>query len=145
MGCFLLAGMAPPPPPTQIDLYLAVRKMGFICNKLDYIAPLLGIGGKVKHEGLDLWIKVMAGDAAAKARMAKYCAGDVKLTEKLYHKVLPYVTNHPHMGTTRADACGACGSRNTQSRGVRRTKASIIARIQCTDCGSWQSGRRQAA
>ena len=73
MGCFLLAGLTPPPPPTQIDLYLAVRKLGFICNKLDYIAPLLGIGGKVKHEGLDLWIKVMAGCPKAQARMAKYC------------------------------------------------------------------------
>ena len=145
MGCFLLAGMTPPPPPTQIDLYPAVRKMGFICNKLDYIAPLLGIGAKVKHEGLELWIKVMAGCPKAQARMAKYCAGDVKLTEDLYNKVKPYITNHPWMGNPKADACGACGSRNTQSRGVRRTKASIIARIQCTDCGSWQSGRRMAA
>ena len=43
MGNFLLAGLPPPPPPTQIDIYKSVRKLGFICNKLDYIAPLLGL------------------------------------------------------------------------------------------------------
>jgi uncharacterized protein YprB with RNaseH-like and TPR domain len=144
-GEFLLAGMAPVPPLTQIDIYRAVRKLGFICNKLDYIAPLLGLGSKVKHEGLPLWLKVMDGDPAAQKRMAKYCAGDVRLTEQVYDRVRPFVTNHPHMGTTKADACAACGSHQTQHRGFRRTKASIIQRIQCIACGSWQAGRREAA
>jgi uncharacterized protein YprB with RNaseH-like and TPR domain len=101
-GEFLIAGFAPPPPPTQIDLYRAVRKLGYICNKLDYIAPLLGLGGKVKHEGLEMWIAVMAGDSKAQKRMAKYCAGDVNLTEQVYERVRAYVPNHPHMGVTPA-------------------------------------------
>ena len=145
MGNFLLEGLAPPPPPTQIDLYKAVRKLGFICNKLDYIAPLLGVGGKVKHEGLELWLKVMDGDAKAQARMAKYCAGDVRLTERVYDRVLPYIATHPHLGDTDSTSCAACGSTRMQSRGVRRTKASHIARLQCQNCGSWQSGKRTKA
>jgi hypothetical protein len=145
MGNFLREGLPPPPPPTQIDIYLAVRKMGFICNKLDYVAPLLGLGGKVKHEGLPMWIKVMAGDPSAQRKMAKYCAQDVRLLEQLYERVLPYISTHPHMGHTAAGACGACGSNQTQSRGFRRTKASRIQRIQCIACGSWQDGRRMKA
>lgn len=145
MGNFLVAGMAPPPPPTQIDIYRTVRKMGLICNKLDYVAPLLGLGAKVKHDGLEMWLKVMAGCPKAQARMARYCAGDVRLLEDVYDRVRPYMTNHPHLAETKRDSCGACGSTRTQARGFRRTKASIIQRLQCQACGSWQDGRREAA
>lgn len=144
-GEFLLAGMPPVPPLTQIDIYKSVRKLGFICNKLDYIAPLLGLGSKVKHEGLELWLKVMDGDAAAQKRMTRYCAGDVKLTEQVYEKVRGFIPDHPHMADIKSDRCGGCGSSRLQQRGFRRTKASIIARLQCQACGAWQSGRRQAA
>jgi hypothetical protein len=145
MGNFLLEAMPPPPPPTQIDIYKAVRKMGFICNKLDYVAPLLGLGGKVKHDGLEMWLSVMDGCPKAQRKMAKYCAGDVRLLKDVYERVKPYVFDHPHMGMTPAMACGTCGSHRTQSRGVRRTKASFITRIQCQACGSWQSGKRVKA
>lgn len=144
-GEFLLARMTPPPPLTQIDIYKAVRRMGFVSSKLDYIAPLLGCGGKVKHEGLDLWLKVMDGDAAAQKRMARYCAGDVRLTETVYNRVLPFITNHPHLGFAASFVCGACNGSHLQSRGYRRTKASIVQRLQCQQCGSWQDGSRTKA
>lgn len=144
-GEFLLAGMTAAPPVTQIDIYKSVRKLGYVSNKLDYIAPLLGLGGKVKHEGLELWLKVMAGDAAAQKRMARYCAGDVKLTEAVYEKVRGFIPDHPHMGLNNHDNCGACGSSRLQARGFRRTKASIIQRLHCQACGNWQSGRREKA
>lgn len=139
-GEFLLAGMPPAPHVTQIDIYKSVRRLGFISNKLDYIAPLLGIGSKVKHEGLDLWLKVMDGDEAAQRRMAKYCAGDVMLTEKVYERVRGYIHNHPHLGATQPADCGACGSSRTQARGFHRTKASIRQRYQCQACGTWSLG-----
>ena len=145
MGNFLRAGMAPPPQPTQIDIYLAVRKMGFICNKLDYVAPLLGLGSKVKHEGLPMWIKVMNGDPVAQKRMARYCAGDVRLLEDVYKRVLPYIRNHPHLGMTKSLDCGACGSSRTQARGIYRTKASTRQRYCCQACGSWQLGSIRSA
>jgi hypothetical protein len=144
-GQFHLLGMKPPPPPTQIDLYLAARKLGHICNKLDYLAPLMGLGGKVKHPGMEMWVGVFNGDPKYQAMMARYCAGDVRLTEQLYKKLKPYIRNHPTLANTKADCCRACGSFRTQHRGFRRTKASIIQRIQCIACGSWQDGRREAA
>lgn len=144
-GQFQLEGLPPPPAPTQVDLYLAARKLGHICNKLDYLAPLMGLGSKVKHPGLEMWIGCFNGDPKAQKKMAHYCAGDVRLTEDVYKELRPYIRNHPHMGMTRRDECGACGSTRTQARGFRRTKASLIQRLHCQACGSWQDGRREAA
>lgn len=144
-GEFLLHGLPPAPQLTQIDIYRSVRKLGLISNKLDYVAQILGLGSKVKHEGLDLWLKVMEGDEAAQKRMAKYCAGDVMLTEKVYNHVRAFIHQHPHMGTTRPLDCGACGSTRTQARGVYRTKTSYRQRYHCQACGSWSLGSPKRA
>jgi hypothetical protein len=143
-GNFLVAGMPPPPPPTQIDIYRAVRKMGFICNKLAYVAPLLGLGDKLKHEGLPMWIAVMNGDPKAQKRMARYCAQDVRLLEQIYDRVKPYIANHPHMGRLQ-HSCGACGSSNYQHRGYNRSKMYLTERLQCQECSSWFTGSRKKA
>lgn len=141
-GAFMVAGLPPLPKLTQIDIYKAVRKMGFICNKLDYIAPLLGLGQKVKHEGMELWIKVLAGDEKAQAKMARYCAGDVRLTEDLYNRVRPYVTDHPHLTNS---SCPNCGGNHAQRRGYHITRTFKTERLQCQECGSWRQGVRTKA
>lgn len=144
-GQFQLLGMEPPPPPTQIDLYLAARKMGHICNKLDYLAPMLGLGGKVKHQGLELWIDVFNGCPKAQKKMARYCAGDVRLTEDVYKALRPYIRNHPHLAEAKRGECGACGSSRLQARGTERTKATIYQRYQCQACGSWSKKHLEKA
>ena len=142
-GEILLAGLAPPPVVTSIDVIKAVKKFGFNMNRLAYIGPLLGLGGKVKHEGFDLWKDVMAGKPAAQAKMQKYCTQDVRLLAKLYAKIKPFIRNHPHMGEkNKPDNCGACGSDKMQNRGFRRTKSFKIQRVQCQTCGSWADGKR---
>lgn len=143
MGAFLLLGLAPPPSLTSIDCIKAVKKLGFSMNRLAYIGPLLGVGSKVKHEGFTLWSKVLDGDLKARKRMERYCVQDVRLLEKLYGKIRPYIRNHPHLGTTKSTACGSCGSSHVQSRGYRRTKGFRIQRLQCQTCGSWSDGKRE--
>lgn len=140
MGEFLLAGLSPPPPPTSIDLVKAVKKMGFVMNRLAFIGPFLKIGQKVKHEGFPLWTAVMSGDVAAQKRMRKYCIQDSKLLVRLYAKIKPYIRNHPFVG--ERGACGACDGKVLHSRGYRRTKSFKIQRLQCQTCGSWQDGKR---
>lgn len=141
-GEILLAGLDPPPPVTSIDCLKAVKKFGFVMNRLAYIGPLLGVGSKVSHEGFDLWKKVLDGDERAQARMKKYCIQDVRMLKKLYQRIKGFIKTHPHMGTTKHE-CGACGSNNTQKRGYRRTKNFLIQRIQCNNCGSWSEGTRK--
>ena len=142
-GEFLLAKLPPPPPITSVDVLKQVRKFGFFMNRLGFIAPFLGLGKKLEHEGMGLWIKVIDGDPKAQARMAKYCKQDVILLEKLYVRIKPYIRNHPHTGKTKGQACGSCGSEKLQSRGVRRTKFFEIQRIHCQSCGSWSDGKRK--
>ena len=141
-GEFLLHGLDPTPPCTSVDCIKAVKKFGFFMNRLAYIAPLLGVGSKIENEGMPFWKKVMAGDKDAQKRMVKYCSQDVNLLEKLYLKIRPFITNHPHMGKVKAEACPACGSKKAHSRGTRRTRAYKIQRLQCQTCGHWYDGIR---
>lgn len=140
-GEFLLVGLDPAPPVTSIDVYKAVKKLGYIVNKLAFIGPLLDVGAKVKHEGFGLWLRVMAEDAKAQAKMQKYNIQDVVLLEKLYKRILPFIANHPHLGDEKG-ACGACGSDHVQHRGWRRTKFFKVRRIHCQSCGAWAEGTR---
>lgn len=142
-GEFLQHGFPPPPPATSIDVLKAVKKLGLFMNRLAFVGPFLDLGGKLEHEGMALWTKVLDGDEKARKRMSKYCQQDVKLLEKLYLKIRPYIHNHPHMGKVGAQECGACGGRHVQSRGTRRTRAYKIQRLQCQDCGSWFDGTRK--
>lgn len=142
-GEFLLAGLPPPPTPTSVDVLKAVKKFGFFMNRLGFVAPFLGLGGKLEHEGMALWTKVDKGDEKAQKKMAKYCAQDVLILEKLYKKIRPYIRNHPRTKKTTGHVCGACGSEKLQSRGYRYTKTFRIQRIQCQTCGSWSDGKRE--
>jgi RNase P subunit RPR2 len=86
----------------------------------------------------------MAGDEKAWRMMKKYNCQDVKLLEKVYLKLLPWIHNHPNMNLfNRADrpVCTNCGSHHLQSRGYSRTKTQVYRRWQCTDCGKWQRGK----
>lgn len=139
-GQFALLDMEPPPPPTQIDLFKTARRMGYVSSKLDYLAQLLGVGSKVKHPGMQLWIDVFNGCPKAQKLMARYCAGDVRLTERVYDRLLPYVPNHPHLH--RGAPCGTCGSKNTQRRGYNYSKHFQTERIFCKDCKNWSTGKR---
>ena len=141
-GHLMLEGQKPFAPPTSIDLIKTVKSLGFVMNRLAYIAPLLGLGDKMKHEGFALWRSVLEGDVKAQARMKRYCIQDVKVTSRLYKHILPFIENHPHLGDNKGK-CGACGSNHVQLRGHRRTKFFKVQRLQCQDCGSWSTGLRQ--
>src|SRR3546814_16456045 len=70
MGEFVLEGLMPPPPPTSIDLMKAVKKLGFVMNRLTFIGPLLKVGKKVKQEGFPLWVYEI-GRASCRERVGK--------------------------------------------------------------------------
>lgn len=144
---FLLAGMNPPSPYRQVDLLDTVRhRFRFPSNKLDYVAQRLGVGKKFDHEGHTLWIKCMNDDPKAWATMKKYNMGDVVLLEKVYDKLLPWVSNHPNRAVYDknhpAHSCPACGSTNVKKEGFAYTTASRWQRYSCKDCGAWSRGER---
>jgi len=144
---FALAGYHPPSGYANIDLLLAMKKQfKFQSNKLDYVAPQFGLGGKTKHEGMGLWDKCRAGDPKAWARMERYNRQDVKLTKALYHRVLPWINNHPNVGLWVVDPtkpmCTNCASTNLQEKGNQiNTKTQSYKRYKCKACGTPLRGR----
>ena len=143
-GEFLLAGLPPPPSITSIDLIKTIKyRFGFDSNRLAFVGPLLDVGKKMKHEGFDLWVKVMNGDVKAQAKMEKYCNQDVKVTEALYKRIRSYITTHPALRAIGSTACTKCGNKTTQRRGYRYTACYRIQRLQCTNCHGWSSGKKE--
>lgn len=138
---FIEVGWAPYSPIQEIDLMRVVKKVAkFPSNKLDYVAKVLLGKGKVSHEGFDLWVKCMANDPKAWARMERYNKQDVHLLIELYNYLLPWIDTVPNRNLFDGYAgCPKCGSEHIQRRGYRMTKVAKYARYQCQDCGSWSS------
>ena len=134
---FLRLGLGPPAPHRDIDLLTIARStFKFPSNKLDAVSRELGVGKKVEHEGMDLWIKCMNDDPAAWKRMKKYNIGDIDITEKVYEIMRPWIRTHPHVGlyTGDLDCCPKCGSDRLHRRGLARTATLTYQKYQCQDC-----------
>lgn len=140
---FLLAGMAPPKPYKSIDL-IKTNKQRFDLpsRKLDYLVQRTGVGAKVKHEGISLWLDCMNGDEAAWKKMRKYNIGDIKVTEKAYFRLLPWLTNAPHIGMYTGDehSCPYCGSTKLERDGHHHTNVTSYRMYHCGRCGGWVRG-----
>lgn len=137
---FLLAGLNPPSSYNQVDLKLVVAKnFKFASNKLDHVTQQLGLSGKLHHTGFEMWRKCMEGDPKAWGLMRRYNMQDVRTTEEAYLRILPWITNHPHVGlyTGEPYSCRNCGSTDVQHRGYKYTQVSKFKQIQCNKCGAW--------
>jgi DNA polymerase elongation subunit (family B) len=136
---FLLHGLPPPSPFKSVDTKKTSKKhFSFVNNKLDNLGEELGLGGKMHHEGFELWEKCMHGDPKAFKKMAAYNKRDVILTEKVYLAERPYMSGHPNLNAwTEKENCKGCQSPNVQFRGFNRTKSGKVRRFQCQDCGMW--------
>jgi len=137
---FFVAGMRPPSPFKQIDLLLVARStFRFPSNKLAFLSEQLDIGAKTHHKGHQLWRDVMAGDEKAWKLMLRYNRQDIRLTERFYDKVKPWIRSHPNHGlySNMPHCCPNCGSDKLQARGYARTLANQYKRFQCQECGTW--------
>jgi len=141
---FLLAKMGPPAPYRQVDVLKTFRRrFRFAANNLDHVAQRLGIGSKVKHKGMALWHDVMQGIKKAQATMERYNKHDVRLLEKVYERVLPWIPNHPnHALYVEGDkaVCPSCATGSLTKRGFAYTTTGKYQRYQCNGCGCWPRG-----
>jgi hypothetical protein len=140
---FVLFDMPPPAPYHQIDLYRTVRaQFRFPSNKLEYVAGALGLGGKIKHRGYQLWIDCMEGKEDAWLEMEEYNIQDVELLEQLYDRILPWIKNHPNVGLYNEDGsslvCPHCGGNRYQQRGSYYTQTRKYKRFQCQSDGCYK-------
>lgn len=131
---FLVAGMPPPSPWQDVDLLPAVRRrFKFMSNRLDHVAQQVGLSGKLAHSGFDLWRGCMDGDPKAWATMRRYNIQDVRLTEKLWEVLTPWLPAGPNRALT-GGGCPRCGHWELIRRGSYRTSTAEWQSLQCKGC-----------
>lgn len=142
------AGVTPPSPYAQIDLCNVVKqRFRFPSNKLEYVASELLGTGKASTGGHATWIKCMAGDKDAWARMRGYNEQDVLLTERLYQHLKPWIRlpNPALYGGSEPGqvTCPGCGSNDMRKRGLAYTALQSYQRYQCNRCDRWARGKQK--
>lgn len=143
-----LAGYAPPAPSKQIDLLRVVkRRFRFVSNKLQYVATVKGLEGKLQHAGHEMWVKCMSGDAKAWRMMEKYNKQDVVITEQLYDELKPWIGPglNAQLFVDDEAVCPGCVSLDLRREGFVILSTGRYQRYQCRACGLWsRSTRRQS-
>lgn len=112
--------IAPPSPYKCIDTLQAAKKyFRFPSNKLDELGKFFELGQKTEVKCGDLWEACLKGDKKAYKLMAKYCANDVALMEKVYWKIMPFAqTPLLNKMINEELVCSVCGSTSFQRRGI---------------------------
>lgn len=143
---FVLHGLTPPKTYYSIDLYRDIRsQFRFASNKLDFVTQQLGLGGKVRHKGMELWSGCMGGKVTSWEHMERYNKQDVILLEKLYNRIRPFIKQHPNMGFWAKDpealTCPVCGSGRLEDQGIVRKQSQSYQGYVCLDCGTHSHAR----
>lgn len=132
-----------------IDTLLHARKqLAFSSNKLDYLGEQLGVGRKVQHSGLDLWIRCYNGEDDALIEMEEYNKGDVTLLEDVYLKLRSYIKPHPNLGlfiSEDVEVCPACGSEELDFGGTYATTVNTYQAFTCKCCDSQGRSRKASS
>ena len=143
----LLQGHGPLPPGFSLDTKKeASRVFGRYgqSNSLDAWSRRLGLGEKLTHQGVDLWLQCQAGDPKAWKVMKAYNKHDVVLLRKLYYAIAPYVgglnAGFWNQGVTTCPN-PLCGSTDLMKRGIKRTAVSEFQQFQCNTCGRYSRAR----
>ena len=141
-------GFKPPSPYRQVDtMLMAKRHFGFTSNKLEYMTDKLCTRYKKldhgKFAGFNLWKACLAGNQEAWQEMQDYNSVDVLSTEELYHKLRPWVNNHPNINvyTEEDTTLCTCGHDDWTHSGYHYTNLSKFDKFKCNNCGATQRGR----
>lgn len=143
-AAFMRHKLPPPAPYKQVDTKTEAKKSSrFLSNKLDDLGDEFQIGKKMKHQGFDLWLGCDSGDVKCWKTMCRYNVQDVKLTEKLYLELRPWMTTHPPMGIMdgRPASCDNCGSSKLHNHTKKfYAKRGWYMQYKCYDCGAYKKG-----
>jgi hypothetical protein len=120
--------------PNVDTLKVARRNFAFTSNRLDDLGKSLGIGRKVKHSGFELWLRCIKGNPKAWDRMRQYNMRDVKLLEKVYWKLLPWMETHPNLAILKGGkGCPKCGTSAVTKNGFRANPKQSIGGFPLRD------------
>jgi len=124
---------------TLDTLKKARHYFSFASNKLDYIGEFLNVGGKLEHEGFQMWIDVIEGKSkVALAKMIEYCERDVILLEDVYFVLSPYIDHNNNFAVLTGGErweCPECASKDVKMFRYYSTPMGVIRReMKCNNC-----------
>lgn len=114
----------------------------FASNKLDYITKFLGIGAKLEHRGMQMWIDVVEGDKKTRDKaldeMGAYCDHDVIILSDTYFVLSPFITHNNNFSVLCGGnrwSCPECTSDKVKMHHTYTTPFGIIRReMKCNNC-----------
>lgn len=148
---FLFWDIDPPSPYQTIDTLLVVkREFAHYSNALKELGRVHGLGDKEHHTGFELWRECMRGNATFWKTMEKYNKQDVVLLEKVYIKLLPWMSlpgkassiNHGFWHKDKM-VCPNCGHDHLVQKGMHRTLVSEFPTYQCARCKTYSRFRKR--
>jgi hypothetical protein len=138
---WLMAGLKPPRPWKDVDLYRVVKQYGFESKSLDSVTRRLGRGGKAMHYDADTAYAAAGGNIRAQNRLRRYNQGDVELTEWLYDRLRGWISTHPFIGEHGPDEgddarCNQCGSTKLVRQPSKYRAVVVDYNLyRCSGCG----------
>lgn len=132
------AGLKPLPPTPHVDLYFAAKcHLKLSSNRLASVQDFLRLPTSKTPLTKRVWRQGQAGHVPSIKYIIDHCEKDVLVLEEAYEKLRPYVRQHPAQG--RVGSCRVCRGTHLQRRGKMATKLGNKMRVQCTDCGAWDT------
>jgi len=132
------AGLRPPRPWKNVDLFQVVKQFGFESKSLDSVTRRLGRPGKQLHYDMDMAFAAANGDKEAQRTLREYNIGDIELTEWLYDRLRGWIPNHPFIGEQDGNEkrCNQCGSTDLVNQ-PSKYRAVVIDYnlLRCDNCG----------
>lgn len=131
--------------PLTFDTCSVARKtLSIKSNSLKSLAYFFGLKESKMEIPQDTWLLANAGDKEAILTLAERCKSDVRLTEQVYLKELPLVTDHPNVfkaAKLRSQGCagkppaycGSCGGTGFKENGYSQSKKEVKKRWKCTN------------
>lgn len=124
---------------TLDTLKKAKQYFRFPSNKLDYLGKVLNGEGKLKTEGMQMWIDICEHkDKEALSKMVEYCKRDVIVLEDVYKAISPYIYHNTNFAVLKGKdrwQCPECASDNVKLSHTDATAMGIIRRhMKCNDC-----------
>jgi uncharacterized protein YprB with RNaseH-like and TPR domain/predicted RNA-binding Zn-ribbon protein involved in translation (DUF1610 family) len=125
-------------------LMMTRKKFRIPSHKLDYIAQYFKVGGKLATGGISLWMDVwLRNDKKALRKMIKYCDQDVRLLERVYKRIQPYVDTRINYAAINDNdrICPSCGSTKLHKHDKRFiSQFKQVQRYRCQSCGKISKG-----
>ena len=135
---FILYGLPPVKPFEIIDtLRIARKHFAFTSNKLEHLAKYLKCelqkSSHSEFSGMELWTETMKGNVKAFETMRDYNITDVKVTELVLEKLLPWEPSIRFQSNFWEATC-SCGSKSFFKNGLKYNRNGAFQIYRCSEC-----------